>query len=172
MATPADGQDGVGRLPTPLGDLVVGWRGAALVVADFADTGDRLAALLRRQFRILPRSSEVPHSFADAVSSYFGGDVGALGGVEVAPAGTGFQQRVWLALRQIPAGEVRTYGGLARSLGLADGAARAVGRANALNPVSIVIPCHRLTGIGGALTGYAGGLARKSWLLRHEGALR
>jgi methylated-DNA-[protein]-cysteine S-methyltransferase len=85
--------------------------------------------------------------------------------------GTPFQQRVWAALREIPYGETISYGELARRLGT-PGASRAVGLANGRNPVAIVIPCHRVIGADGRLTGYGGGLERKSWLLRHEaGAL-
>jgi methylated-DNA-[protein]-cysteine S-methyltransferase len=85
--------------------------------------------------------------------------------------GTSFQRRAWLALVEIPYGETRTYADQARRLGLEHGA-RAVGSANARNPIPIVIPCHRLVGATGNLTGYAGGLDRKERLLRLEGALR
>jgi methylated-DNA-[protein]-cysteine S-methyltransferase len=86
------------------------------------------------------------------------------------PAGTEFQQRAWLALIEIPYGETRTYGEQARLLGLAR-SARAIGSANARNPLPIIVPCHRLIGSTGKLTGYAGGLGRKEQLLRLEGAL-
>ena len=86
------------------------------------------------------------------------------------PVGTAFQQRAWLALMEIPYGETRTYGEQARRLGLAR-SARAIGSANARNPLPIVVPCHRLIGSNGTLTGYAGGLERKEQLLRLEGAL-
>jgi methylated-DNA-[protein]-cysteine S-methyltransferase len=85
-------------------------------------------------------------------------------------AGTAFQRRAWLALTEIRYGETRTYAEQARRLGLAHGA-RAVGSANACNPLPVVIPCHRLVGSTGELTGYAGGLDRKELLLRLEGAL-
>jgi methylated-DNA-[protein]-cysteine S-methyltransferase len=85
--------------------------------------------------------------------------------------GTGFQQQVWQALLNIPAGHTRTYGGLANEMGNPD-AVRAVARANALNPVSILVPCHRVIGSNGKLTGYAGGLDRKQWLLDHEAGMR
>jgi methylated-DNA-[protein]-cysteine S-methyltransferase len=85
----------------------------------------------------------------------------------LAPRGTTRQHAVWAALQEIPFGEVRSYGALARSIG-APGAARAVGTANARNPLSIVIPCHRVIGSDGSLTGYAGGLEAKRWLLEHE----
>jgi methylated-DNA-[protein]-cysteine S-methyltransferase len=85
-------------------------------------------------------------------------------------AGTAFQQRVWAGLREIPYGETISYGELARRLGT-PGASRAVGLANGRNPIAIVIPCHRVIGADGSLTGYGGGLERKSWLLRHEAAV-
>jgi methylated-DNA-[protein]-cysteine S-methyltransferase len=85
----------------------------------------------------------------------------------LAPEGTPFQRRVWQALLAIPYGRTTTYGELARALG-EPGAARAVGAANGRNPVSIVVPCHRVIGAGGALTGYGGGIPRKKWLLAHE----
>lgn len=89
----------------------------------------------------------------------------------LAPAGTALQREIWMRLRAIPAGSTMTYAALALDLGRRPGSARAVGNANARNPISIVIPCHRLVGSDGRLTGYAGGLAAKEWLLRHERAL-
>jgi len=83
-------------------------------------------------------------------------------------AGTPFQQRVWMALQDIPYGETTTYGELAAILGLVPGASRAVGLANGKNPISIIVPCHRVVGSTGSLTGYGGGLERKQALLDHE----
>lgn len=163
--------EGVGRLPTPLGDLVVAWRGQALCVADFADSGPRLDRLLAQAFGTTPQHAGVPEVFAAAFVRYFSGDYAALDALPVAPTGSVFQCRVWAALRAIPAGSRCSYGDLARRLGAPAAAARAVGRANALNPISLAIPCHRLTGADGTLTGYAGGLWRKEWLLRHEGCV-
>jgi methylated-DNA-[protein]-cysteine S-methyltransferase len=91
----------------------------------------------------------------------------ALAGAPVSTGGTLFQEQVWKALQEIPAGHTRTYGELAARLGRVL-AARAVGHANSLNPVAIIVPCHRVIGASSALTGYAGGLERKEWLLRHE----
>ncbi len=90
--------------------------------------------------------------------------------LEVALEGSAFQRSVWDELRNIPFGETVSYGELARRLGR-PGAARAVGRANATNPVSLVVPCHRVIGANGSLTGYGGGMKRKEALLRHEGIL-
>ena len=105
-----------------------------------------------------------------ALDAYFAGRRLHFDDLALAPSGTPFQQSVWRALREIPFGRTESYGGLARRIGHA-GAARAVGGANHENPLAIVVPCHRVIGAGGALTGYAGGLVRKRWLLRHEGAL-
>jgi methylated-DNA-[protein]-cysteine S-methyltransferase len=86
----------------------------------------------------------------------------------VTTGGTDFQRTVWKALRAIPAGETRTYGQLAAAIG-SPRAVRAAGLANGQNPVAVIVPCHRVIGANGTLTGYAGGLARKRWLLAHEG---
>jgi methylated-DNA-[protein]-cysteine S-methyltransferase len=101
------------------------------------------------------------------VARYFEGELGALGELPLDARGTAFQQSVWEALRHIPIGETRSYGELARALGNPR-AVRAVARANALNPIALAIPCHRVIGSDGELTGYAGGLPRKKWLLEHE----
>ena len=103
-----------------------------------------------------------------ALKAYFRGDVAAIDVLPVAPHGTEFQRAIWDALRQIPAGDTRTYGELAAALGK-PAAARAVGGAVGSNPIALVVPCHRVVGSTGALTGFGGGMARKHWLLRHEG---
>jgi methylated-DNA-[protein]-cysteine S-methyltransferase len=89
--------------------------------------------------------------------------------LSLAPQGTPFQHEVWAALCQVPFGATTTYGELARAVGRDAGAARAVGAANGANPLAIVVPCHRVIGADGTLTGYAGGLQRKEWLLAFEG---
>jgi len=103
------------------------------------------------------------------LQDYFAGRRQAFS-LPLLPAGTAFQQQVWQALQQIPFGQVKSYGGLARDIGRA-GAARAVGMANGRNPIAIIIPCHRVIGADGSLTGYGGGMERKRWLLTHEGWL-
>jgi methylated-DNA-[protein]-cysteine S-methyltransferase len=110
-----------------------------------------------------------PAGAVSALNRYWAGDLRALDGIEVDPGGTAFQQRVWEALRAIPVGTVVSYSTLARSIG-SPTAVRAVGAANGANPVAIVIPCHRVIGADGSLTGYGGGLPVKRWLLAHEGA--
>lgn len=107
------------------------------------------------------------------LDAYFAGDASAAGTLPLAPAGTPFQQEVWQLLLTIPYGTTETYGGLAAQMAHSRGidclSAQAVGSAVGKNPISIIIPCHRVVGSNGALTGYAGGMARKAWLLRHEG---
>lgn len=110
-----------------------------------------------------------PLGVGDALRRWVGGALDALDAVAVAAGGTAFQREVWAALRRIPVGETTTYAALAASLGRPS-AVRAVARANATNPVGIVVPCHRVIGSDGRLVGYAGGLWRKRWLLAHEGA--
>ena len=111
----------------------------------------------------------MPAAIAAALDAYFAGDLNALDAVPIETGGSEFQRSVWAALRAIPAGTTTGYGRLAAQLGK-PGAARAVGLANGSNPIGIVVPCHRVIGADGTLTGYAGGVARKEWLLRHEGA--
>lgn len=103
---------------------------------------------------------------AAQLAEYFAGERRVFD-VPLAPRGTGFQARVWEQLARIPFGETRSYGELARALGRPS-ASRAVGAANGKNPISIVVPCHRVIAASGALTGYAGGVAAKRWLLDHE----
>lgn len=105
-----------------------------------------------------------------ALHEYFAGRRRDFEDLALTTAGTPFQEEVWKALRSIPFGRTASYGEVARRLGR-EGAARAVGLANHDNPLGIVVPCHRVIGARGELTGYAGGLERKRWLLRHEGAL-
>ncbi len=105
-----------------------------------------------------------------ALKRYFDGDMAAFDGIEVAASGTAFQEQVWGALRKIPAGRTVSYADIACRIERPT-AVRAVGLANGQNPVPIMIPCHRVIGRDGSLTGFGGGLERKAWLLRHEGAL-
>ena len=108
-----------------------------------------------------------PHGLTDALARYFAGDLHAIDDIPVESAGTPFQREVWQALRTIPCGATTSYGKIAEQIGRPD-AMRAVGHANGSNPISVVIPCHRVIGAAGALTGYGGGIQRKRWLLNHE----
>lgn len=115
------------------------------------------------------RAAEVLEAARAQLTAYFAGRLRTFD-LPLAPRGSAFQQAVWTALRAIPYGETTSYGALAAKLGDPE-ATRAVAGANARNPVSIVVPCHRVIGIHGALTGFGGGIERKRWLLEHEGVL-
>ncbi len=106
----------------------------------------------------------------DQLAEYFAGERREFD-LPLAPRGTDFQQRVWLRLREIPYGRTRTYGDVAAELGMPPGASRAVGLANGANPLSVVVPCHRVVGSDGSLTGFGGGLERKRFLLDLESEL-
>lgn len=159
------------RQATLIGEmLLVADEGGALRVLDWHDHEPRMRLLLRRHYgadlELVP--GRVPAAIRDDLDAYYGGDLGALDRIPVASGGTAFQRAVWAALRGIPAGTTLTYAGLARRIGR-DAAIRAVGAANGANPIGVVVPCHRVIGTNGSLTGYGGGMARKRWLLRHEG---
>jgi methylated-DNA-[protein]-cysteine S-methyltransferase len=137
---------------------------------DWEDYEGRLNALLRLQYGTVALEPRDGVSAARrAIEAYFEGDLAAIDGLPVKTAGTAFQREVWAALRTIPTGETTTYGRLAVGIGRPK-AVRAVGAANGANPISIIVPCHRVIGADASLTGYGGGIERKQWLLRHEGA--
>jgi methylated-DNA-[protein]-cysteine S-methyltransferase len=162
----------LGRIGSPLGDLLVVTDADQRVRAlDFADHEARLHRGLREHYGTYELiEAPMPPVIAAALARYFSGDLGALDSIETATGGSQLQRRVWTALRQIPAGETMSYGELARSLGFDDPrAAIDVGAANGANPVSLIVPCHRVIGSNGDLKGYAGGVHRKRWLLLHEG---
>ncbi|CAN5326561.1 methylated-DNA--[protein]-cysteine S-methyltransferase [soil metagenome] len=161
------------RIATPVGEvLLVTDREAAVVALDFHDYEDRMMRLLTRHHGAVELTSgRAPEAVRTAVAAYFDGDHAALDGLPVRTNGTAFQREVWAALRSIPAGETWTYGRLAAAIGRPK-AVRAAGLANGQNPVAIVVPCHRVIGANGTLTGYAGGLDRKRWLLAHEAVAR
>ncbi|WP_372706758.1 methylated-DNA--[protein]-cysteine S-methyltransferase [Brevundimonas sp.] len=157
------------RVATPVGEvLLVTDMDGAVRALDFQDYEERMTRLLHRH---APGAALVdgraPEAVRTAVEAYFGGDLRALDSVVVRTGGTVFQRTVWAALRAIPAGETRSYGQLAAAIG-APRAVRAAGLANGQNPIAVIVPCHRVIGANGMLTGYAGGLERKRWLLAHE----
>jgi len=108
-----------------------------------------------------------PFGYAAALKAYFAGDMEALDRIPVVFGGTAFQNKVWKQLRRIPVGQTMSYGGMAKTIGEPK-AMRAVGLANGANPIAVVVPCHRVIGSDGSLTGFGGGLPRKKWLLEHE----
>ena len=160
------------RLATPIGEALLATdeegRLRALFFADFE-------ARMRRTVRLLygplePEPGRAPAAIRKALDAYFSGALSALSDIEWRLGGTAFQRKAWTALAEIPAGETRSYGEQALRIGHPT-AVRAVGLANGANPISLVLPCHRVIGANGSLTGYGGGLERKRWLLEHEGAL-
>jgi methylated-DNA-[protein]-cysteine S-methyltransferase len=161
----------LGRLPTPIGVALLAVDPAGVLRAfNWTDYEPQLQAWLRRRYpaaRLVEGSA--PAAMRQAFDAYFAGDVAALDAVPRRPAGTSFQLSVWAALASIPAGETLSYAGLAERIGKPT-AMRAVGLANGANPIALVVPCHRVIGTNGTLTGYGGGLHRKRWLLAHEGA--
>lgn len=134
----------------------------------------RLTARLARWFaphEIVDEPSPVLDRTREWLDQYFAGERADAGGVPLDMRGAPFELRVWAALREIPAGATSSYGAIAARLS-APGASRAVGAANGANPVSIIVPCHRVIGSSGALVGYGGGIERKKWLLDHEARWR
>jgi methylated-DNA-[protein]-cysteine S-methyltransferase len=160
----------VQTMSTPVGDLLLAVdETAALRVMHFADDDDPRRVLTRachvREVDLVP--ADDPGGVTSALRAYFAGEIEAIDAVRVQACGTAFQREVWDLLRTIPCGTTTTYGELARRIGRPE-ASRAVGLANGSNPIAIVVPCHRVIGASGALTGYGGGLERKRWLLQHE----
>ncbi|WP_447600392.1 methylated-DNA--[protein]-cysteine S-methyltransferase [Nitrospira sp. Nam80] len=158
-------------LATPIGGLVVICdEGGRLRAIDWTNYDERMHRLLVRHFgedayTLSPAPKRSRQTAA--IAAYFDGDLHAVDSLPVGTAGTAFQKSVWRALRDIPAGHTISYGELARRVGR-PAAVRAVGLANGANPIGVVVPCHRVIGADGSLTGYGGGLERKRWLLNHE----
>ena len=158
-------------VPTPIGTLLAVSDGQAVLAVDFEDREAIMVRALEHLcggvVALQPAAREQPAG--RALLRYFDGELHALDALRVRTTGTPLQRAVWQALRAIPAGATTSYGALARELGRPR-ASRAVGMANARNPLALVVPCHRVIGADGSLTGYAGGLERKRWLLAHERA--
>ncbi|MFI4873897.1 MAG: methylated-DNA--[protein]-cysteine S-methyltransferase [Blastopirellula sp. JB062] len=157
------------RLPSPVGQLLLATDDQARLRAlDFEDYESRMHRLLTRQYRTYDLiSGPAPERIAESLARYFAGNLAACDSLPVRTKGTSFQQEVWSALRTVAAGTTQSYGALASRIGRPS-ASRAVGLANGANPIAIVVPCHRIIGANGDLTGYGGGLSRKRWLLAHE----
>lgn len=162
------------KIATPLGPLwVLCDEAFHLRAVEWEEHSDRMVELLNIHYRDegyqrIPMRN--PNGLSQRLADYFEGDLAIIDTLPTTTGGTPFQREVWQTLRTIPCGQVMHYGQMAAVLGRA-GAARAVGAANGANPISIVVPCHRVIGRNGTLTGYAGGVQRKEWLLRHEGYL-
>jgi methylated-DNA-[protein]-cysteine S-methyltransferase len=159
------------RLATPIGESVIVTDEAGYLRAfDWADRDASMVRLLRLHYgSVVPEPGAAPSNLNRLLRRYFEGDIECLGAIEWRTAGTPFQRSVWTALTSIAPGQTLTYGALAAKLRRPQ-AVRAVGLANGANPISVVVPCHRVIGANGSLTGYGGGIERKRWLLNHEGA--
>jgi methylated-DNA-[protein]-cysteine S-methyltransferase len=162
------------ELPTPIGTIqLVTTASGAISYIDWEKRRDRLHRFMLHRYGmvVVPRgASGEPTRARSRLAAYFDGDLKALDCVPVDAAGTTFQTAVWSELRRIPAGETISYRDLAVRIGKPS-ATRAVALANGANPIPIVVPCHRVIGSRGTLTGFGGGLERKLWLLTHERAL-
>jgi methylated-DNA-[protein]-cysteine S-methyltransferase len=161
----------LGQIPirAPILSLNLVFNQTCLLALDFDNPETRLLPLLRMRLgaHVTVALAPLPPYLVDAVAAYFDGEIHAFDRVSLDPGGSAFQRQVWQGLGKIPPGSTTSYQDLASALGR-PGAARAVGHANARNPINIAIPCHRLVGSNQSLTGYSGGLARKRWLLAHE----
>jgi len=160
------------QFETPIGEIViVADQDGNLRAVDWTDHTDRMLKLLQRHygkngFTLEPASN--PGGLTTILKKYFAGELASIDTLPTQTAGTAFQQEVWRALREIPCGKTISYGELAKQIGRPN-AVRAVGLANGSNPIGVVVPCHRVIGASGSLTGYGGGIERKRWLLAHEG---
>jgi methylated-DNA-[protein]-cysteine S-methyltransferase len=161
----------IDHLETPIGEIIIAADPEGNLRASlFAADEEIVRHYLRLQCvgnHFTLRSESNPHGLSEMISRYFAGDIAAIDQIPVETGGTPFQRDVWHALRDIPCGSTISYGALAKRIGHPD-AVRAVGTANGANPVAVVLPCHRVIGADGSLTGYGGGLERKRWLLDHE----
>lgn len=157
------------HVPSPIGVIqLVFDEHHDLRALDFDDHEARLARLLRVHYGdAVATPASTPEAIAAPLAAFFAGEIAAIDAIAVRTNGTDFQRRVWAELRRIPAGATTSYGKLAATIGRPT-AVRAVGLANGANPVGIVVPCHRVIGADGSLTGYGGGIERKRWLLAHE----
>lgn len=161
----------IDRIKTPIGDLaIVADEDGRLRAAEWSEHDDRMHRSFRLQYGAdgyALKNARNPAGLSAALRAYFDGELTAIDRLKVATGGTEFQKSVWKALRAIPCGETVSYAALAQRVGRPT-AVRAVGHANGDNPISVMVPCHRVIGTNGSLTGYGGGIERKRWLLAHE----
>ena len=157
------------EIDSPIGTMMLVCDDACVRALEFGHDPHKMRARLEPHLGPIELERRAnPGGYSDAVRSYFAGDLHALDAIPADLAGTSFQRSVWSQLREIPVGATRSYADLARAVGRPT-ATRAVGAANGRNPVAVIVPCHRVIGANGTLTGYGGGLDRKRWLLEHEG---
>jgi len=157
---------------SPLGLMDLAGSETSLIGAWFKDQ-KYFKSTISEQDNLVYENNAVLKTAAEWLDAYFGGENPNAGEIPVEFQGTEFRVKVWNFLQKIPYGEVTTYGEIAKQISGKEGtkipAAQAVGSAVGHNPISVIVPCHRVVGKNGSLTGYAGGLDRKEWLLRHEG---
>jgi methylated-DNA-[protein]-cysteine S-methyltransferase len=159
------------HIETPIGDMTLLARDGVMLVLEFSDADGRVEREMKARFGHADlQPADNPFGFSALIRDYYSGHLKAIDAIPTDGGGTEFQRRVWAELRRIPLGVTISYGELAKRLGDKN-LMRAVGLANGRNPISIVVPCHRVIGADGSLTGYGGGIKRKEWLLKHEGAL-
>jgi methylated-DNA-[protein]-cysteine S-methyltransferase len=165
----ADARYFVGKLKTPIGtSVLIADENGVLRQHDWDDPAETWRSYFHRRFcDMAPEPSRDLSGRIPELARFFDGDIEVLDAMPVLFTGTPFQNKVWKALRAIKAGTTTSYGALAKKIG-APNAMRAVGLANGQNPIGVVVPCHRVIGADGSLTGYGGGLPRKKWLLAHE----
>jgi methylated-DNA-[protein]-cysteine S-methyltransferase len=157
-------------IESPIGPLTAAERAGRVCLLHFGPDEPAVDVMFERWYPGEARARQSLPAVATVLERYFGGDIAALDSVAVELNGTPFQKNVWQALRRIPAGTTISYAELAKRIG-DPAAVRAVGTANGANPVAVIVPCHRVIGSNGRLTGYGGGLDRKQWLLEHEGVV-
>jgi methylated-DNA-[protein]-cysteine S-methyltransferase len=158
----------VEAIPSPIGTLTLALHDDVLVSVEFDKGPERRLAWVRRRFPgedLIERAAR--SQAAQALAAYFTDAATDFSGLRLKLHGSGFQVQVWETLRRIPLGETVAYGTVARLVGQPE-ASQAVGRANGDNPIPVIVPCHRVVGMDGSLTGFGGGLERKLWLLDHE----
>jgi methylated-DNA-[protein]-cysteine S-methyltransferase len=159
------------RFETPVGPMVLVAHDGVVLLFEFEGTPGRIERQMRLRFGDVDLEPATnPFGISDRIRDYFAGDIHAIDDILTDGGGTDFEIRVWAELRKIPTGTTVSYGHIARKLGDVQ-LSRAVGTANGRNPIAIIVPCHRVIGADGSMTGYGGGLQNKEWLLRHEGAL-
>ncbi|WP_342380256.1 methylated-DNA--[protein]-cysteine S-methyltransferase [Myxococcus stipitatus] len=165
----------IDKTDTPIGELiVVADPEGHLRAVDWTEHTGRMRQLLRLHYGekgYVLEEGKNPGGLTEMMRAYFAGKLDAIDSLPSRTAGTAFQREVWAALREIPCGDTVSYSALAQRIGR-PAAVRAVGMANGANPVGIVVPCHRVVGANGSLTGYGGGIERKRWLLAHEAKAR
>jgi methylated-DNA-[protein]-cysteine S-methyltransferase len=160
----------IATIESPVGPLTAAERAGRVCLLHFGTDSPAIDQMFERWYPGEPRARQALPGIADVLARYFGGEIDTLDTIAVELNGTPFQKNVWQALRRIRGGTTISYAELARRIG-DPAAVRAVGTANGANPVAVIVPCHRVIGSNGKLTGYGGGLDRKQWLLEHEGVV-